>query len=179
MKTKAVFLDRDGTVITDVGYASDPDAVELIEGAGKALARIQERGFQLVLISNQSGIGRGWMKVQDLALVHARVEKLLSPYGVRLAGAFYCHHAPNDGCDCRKPAPGLLLDAAKELNICLRDSFMVGDQISDVQAGRSAGCKTILLVGTPLESPGSEQADHVSMSWNDIRSLIIGESDVL
>ena len=179
MKTRAVFLDRDGTVISDVGYASDPDEVELIEGAGEELARIQERGFQLVLISNQSGIGRGWMKVQDLTLVHARLEKLLRPYGVRLAGAFYCHHAPTDGCDCRKPAPGLLLDAAKELNVCLKDSFMVGDQISDVQAGESAGCTTILLLGTGATSPGSEDADHVSRSWSDIRRLIIEEPDVL
>ena len=142
---RAVFVDRDGTVIKDKGYLADPDGVELLPHAGEALAALSENGFLLVLITNQSGIGRGYFDSETVCEQHRRLARLLEPYGVRLAGIEVCPHAPREKCSCRKPSPQMLYRAADKLNIEMRSSYMVGDKNSDVQAGKSAGCTTIRL----------------------------------
>jgi D-glycero-D-manno-heptose 1,7-bisphosphate phosphatase len=136
--TRALFLDRDGTLITDVGYPRDPALVEPLPGAIDALRELQH-SWKLVIISNQSGIGRGLITGAEAAAVHARVVEVFAAGGVTFAGAYYCPHAPDAGCRCRKPAPGLLLDAAAELDLDLTTSAMIGDKPSDLEAGRAAG----------------------------------------
>jgi len=139
---RALFVDRDGTLIVDVGYPRDPALVEPLPGAIDALRVLQPR-FALVIISNQSGIGRGLISAAEAAAVHARVVERFAQAGVTFAGAYYCPHAPDAGCRCRKPAPGLLLDAARDLGLDLAASTMLGDKPSDLAAGRAAGCRTL------------------------------------
>ena len=136
---RAVFLDRDGTLIVDVGYPNDPDAVVLLPGAIDALRSIPA-DVALVIVSNQSGLARGLITPAQAAAVEARVDALFAAAGVRFAGAYHCPHGPDDGCACRKPAPGMLLQAARELDLDLSRSIVVGDKPSDVEAGRNAGC---------------------------------------
>jgi D-glycero-D-manno-heptose 1,7-bisphosphate phosphatase len=143
----AVFLDRDGTLIEDVGYPRDPEAVRLLEGAPEALAALRRAGFALVVVSNQSGIGRGLVTREEAQAVHDRFVQELRAHGVELDDVRYCPHSPDDACACRKPAAGLLLDSARELDLDLTRSFMVGDKPDDVEAGRAAGCRTVLLGG--------------------------------
>ncbi len=144
---RALFLDRDGTLIVDTGYPRDPALVEPLPGAIDALRTLQA-SYALVIVSNQSGIARGRITPDEARAVHDRVVEAFRGGGVEFAGAYYCPHGPDDGCRCRKPAPGMLHDAARDLGIDLSSSVMVGDKPSDVDAGRTAGCTTNLLFGT-------------------------------
>jgi histidinol-phosphate phosphatase family protein len=141
---KAAFLDRDGTIIVDTGYIANPELVELLPGAADALCALG-RDYALVIVSNQSGVARGLIRTEQLAAVHARMELLLAEAGVVLTSSYYCQHAPDAGCPCRKPAPGLLRQAAREHGFDLASSIMIGNRASDVEAGRAAGCATALL----------------------------------
>ncbi|HKI33283.1 MAG TPA: HAD family hydrolase [Gemmataceae bacterium] len=141
----ALFLDRDGTLIEDVSYPRDPDRVRLLPGAAGALRRLARAGFALVIVSNQSGVGRGLFSRAEAEAVHAEVMRRFAEVGVVFDGAYYCYHAPDEGCDCRKPAPGLLVRAAAELGLDPGRSLMVGDKPIDVEAGAAAGCRGVLL----------------------------------
>jgi histidinol-phosphate phosphatase family protein len=145
MARPALFLDRDGTLIEDVGYPRDPRRVRLLPAAAKALARLAAAGFALVIVSNQAGVGRGLVSRAEAEAVHAEVLRRFAAAGVSFDGAYYCYHAPDDGCGCRKPAPGLLLRAAAELGLDPGRSFMVGDKPIDLAAGAAAGCRGILF----------------------------------
>jgi histidinol-phosphate phosphatase family protein len=142
---RAVFLDRDGTLIDDVGYISDPEDVRLVPGAADALRALRDAGFRLVVVSNQSGLGRGLVTQEQADAVHERFVQELEGAGARIDAAYYCPHTPEDGCACRKPQPGLLLDAARELDLDLEQSFMVGNSDVDVAAGEAAGVRAVLL----------------------------------
>lgn len=152
MNAPIVFLDKDGTLIDDVPYNVDPNLIRLRPGAGEALRSLHEQGWRIVVVSNQSGVARGLFPVSALAAVEARLRELLSEYAVPLAACEFCPHHP-DGiddrysfpCECRKPAPGLLLKAAKSLQCDLQRSWMIGNELSDVEAGHRAGCRTIML----------------------------------
>ena len=142
---RAVFLDRDGTINVDNGYVIERDKFELLPGVPEALKRLQDAGFLLVVVTNQSGIGRGFFSLETVDALHEHMRELLREYGVELNGIYLCPHGPNEGCECRKPKPGMLLQAAKDLGIDLEQSYMVGDQLSDVQAGIRAGCCPLLI----------------------------------
>jgi D-glycero-D-manno-heptose 1,7-bisphosphate phosphatase len=155
----ALLLDRDGTLIVDVGYPRDPARVEPLPGAIDALRRLQAQ-FALVIISNQSGVGRGLITEAEALAVHDRVIDVFARGGVRFAGSYYCAHAPGAGCPCRKPAPGLVLDAANELGLDLARSVMVGDKASDIAAGLAAGCRHALRLGPDSDGAnGSQRCD--------------------
>lgn len=143
MARRALFLDRDGTLIVDVGYPRDPALVELVEGVAEALAQLQKT-YALVVISNQSGVARKLITDAEADAVHDRFIALFAEHGVSFTGSYYCRHAPDAGCRCRKPAPGLLLDAARDLDLDLAASIMIGDKPSDVEAGQAAGCSAAL-----------------------------------
>ncbi|MGB2984707.1 MAG: HAD family hydrolase [Phycisphaerae bacterium] len=154
MKTTAVFLDRDGTIIEDLGYIGDPDEVRLIHGAADAIRRFSQAGHLVVIVSNQSGVARGFFDEAALSQVHSRLEAFLQAEGARLDGAYYCPYldgpeakvdAYRSDSELRKPKPGMLLQAARELNIDLSRSWMIGDSPCDVEAGSRAGCRTILI----------------------------------
>ncbi len=136
--TRALLLDRDGTLIVDVGYPRDPTLVEPLPGALDALRALQ-RTWRLVIVSNQSGLGRGSITQAEADAVHARMISVFAAGGVTFAGAYYCPHVPDAGCPCRKPAPGMLLDAARDLGLDLAASAIVGDKPTDLEAGRAAG----------------------------------------
>ncbi len=151
----AVFLDRDGTLIEQVHYLGDPARVRLLPGAGPALRRLRDAGYALVVITNQSAIGRGWLTVEQYGLVNDEMNRQLAAEGVTLDGVYYCPEVPTNDDDRtaithgdRKPGPGMLLRAGRELGLDLSTSWMIGDMISDVLAGINAGCKGSLLVET-------------------------------
>jgi D,D-heptose 1,7-bisphosphate phosphatase len=152
MLHKAVFLDKDGTLVEDVPYNVNPDRILLTEGATEALQQLSEAGYLLIVISNQSGVARGFFPESALDAVTLRLQMLLQPFDVSFSGFYYCPHYPDGvvesyaiACQCRKPQPGLLLRAAQEHAIDLSQSWMVGDILHDVAAGRAAGCRTILI----------------------------------
>ncbi len=147
MVKKAVFLDRDGTIIFDEVYLADPSRIRFIPGAIDAMRALSSRGYALVLVSNQSGVARGLIRPEQLAAVHARLCELLAAEGVTFAGAYHCVHGPDDGCECRKPKPGMLLEAARELGLDVTASVIVGDKPSDVAAGEAAGARGVLFTG--------------------------------
>ncbi|HET9103114.1 MAG TPA: HAD family hydrolase [Solirubrobacteraceae bacterium] len=163
-----MFLDRDGTIIEDVGYPRDPAAVTVLPGALAALHALRGLGFALVVVSNQSGLARGLVSEAEAKAVHDRFLELCAAGGVRFDAVSYCPHGPEDGCDCRKPAPGMLLAAADRLGIDLTASFMIGDKASDVEAGRRAGCRTIRL-STAEDEQG---AGAVASNWSAVYRLI-------
>lgn len=149
---KAVFIDKDGTLITNVPYNANPDLITLEPGAAAALQLLRKNGYALVVVSNQSGIAHGYFDDQAMQAVEDQITKLLRWHGVQLDGFFYCPHHPNGSvkeyaidCFCRKPKPGMLLQAAGQLGIDLEQSWMIGDILHDVEAGNRAGCRTVLL----------------------------------
>lgn len=148
----AVFLDRDGTLNVEVDYLRTPEALVMIEGAAAAVRRLNDAGLITCVISNQSGVARGYLTEADLVPIHAKLRAELARAGASVNSVYYCpHHAAegrppyNIDCRCRKPKPGMLLDAAREFPIDLRRSFVVGDSVVDMQAGNAVGARTILV----------------------------------
>jgi histidinol-phosphate phosphatase family protein len=147
-----VFLDKDGTLVDDVPYNVDPALIRLSRGADYGLRRLHGAGYRLAVVSNQAGVARDLFPEDALHGVTRRLRALLAPLGVELTQVLYCPHDPagaveryRRACDCRKPAPGLLLRAAETLGADLARSWMVGDLLDDVEAGRRAGCRTVLV----------------------------------
>ncbi|MFT4150189.1 MAG: HAD family hydrolase [Paracoccaceae bacterium] len=138
-----VFLDRDGTINHDVHYLSRPEDFRLCPNAGEGLRRLQDMGLALIVVTNQSGIARGLFDEAALALVHARMVRDLAAFGVTLTAIYHCPHGPQDGCDCRKPLPGLILRAERDHG--RRPAVMIGDAPRDILAGKAAGHATIRI----------------------------------
>jgi D-glycero-D-manno-heptose 1,7-bisphosphate phosphatase len=174
MRNAAVFLDKDGTLVENVPYNVDPDLIRLAAGAAEALPRLHAAGYRLIVISNQSGVARGRFAEEALGHVESRLCALLGAMGVPLTGFYYCPHDPEGivpeyarACICRKPSPGLIHLAARKHDIDLSDSWFVGDILDDIEAGRRAGCRTLLLDNgnetewrrTPLRWPHATAAD--------------------
>lgn len=153
MSKPAVFLDRDGTIMREAEYLSDPAGVELLPGAAEGIRRLRQAGFAVVVASNQSGVARGYFDEATVGRVNARLAELLAAAGAGLDGVYYCPHYPGASvaqyaraCDCRKPAPGMLLAAARDLGLDLGRSWVVGDKLSDIEFGGRQGLKTILVL---------------------------------
>lgn len=155
-KQKAIFLDRDGTINKYVGFLRDIEQFELLDGVTDAIKKINESGYLCIVVTNQPVIARGEVTYEQLDEIHNKMETLLGLEGAYLDGIYICPHHPHKGyegeipelkidCDCRKPKPGMLLRAAKDFNIDLQKSYMVGDSESDILAGKAAGCKTVLI----------------------------------
>ena len=141
----AVFLDRDGTLVKEIGYLTDPADLELLPGVAEALRLLKAAGFALVVISNQSGVGRGLFPLANVHVAMARLRRLLRAQGVELDGVYFCPHRPEAGCACRKPGTALLERAAEDLHLHVRSSFMVGDKRLDVETGHHAFARGVLL----------------------------------
>jgi D-glycero-D-manno-heptose 1,7-bisphosphate phosphatase len=141
----AVFFDRDGVLMYDTGYVSSPERVKLLPNAASVVTRLRDEGFRVVVVTNQSGIGRGFFTQHEAAAVADRLTELLAEQGARVDATYLCPHSPDDACECRKPNPGMLHRAARELDLDLSRSFMIGDRLSDCQAAQAAGCQPILL----------------------------------
>lgn len=149
---KAVFIDKDGTLIVDVPFNINPDLIQLQEHAVEGLKCIKKLGFELIVISNQSGIAYGYFGESDLRQVEDKIQELLSEHNLSIDAFYYCPHHPqgtvkaySTDCPSRKPGPGMILKAAKDRGINLAYSWMIGDILHDVEAGNRAGCRTILI----------------------------------
>lgn len=167
-KQRAVFLDRDGTINKDVGFLRDIDNFELVDGAAKAIRRLNDE-YLVIVITNQPVVARGEVTVSELEMIHNKMETLLGEEGAYIDGLYYCPHHPDKGyegevlelkidCDCRKPKPGLIFRAARDFNISLDRSWMIGDGERDIQAGKNAGCSTILI-----DSEGRNYGQNVTV----------------
>ena len=147
---RAVFLDKDGTLVQDVPYNVDPERIVLVPGVGESLRRLQDAGFLLFVVSNQPGVALGRFPASALRAVEARLDELVGRHGVVFTAYCWCPHPPVGvrnavACTCRKPRPGMLLDAAATHGVALERSWMVGDILDDIEAGNRAGCRTILV----------------------------------
>jgi D-glycero-D-manno-heptose 1,7-bisphosphate phosphatase len=179
MTNAAVFFDRDGTLIEDPGYLNHPDQVKLLDGAGEAVKELQQLGYKTVVVSNQSAVARGIVTEEVLEQIHERLQSLLARMGTSLDGIYYCPYHP-DGVipkyrrdsDWRKPKPGMLLAAAQEMDIDLSRSWMVGNVQGDVEAGRSAGCRTILIGSTGAATDGGGRPDHIAVNIREAVNMI-------
>ena len=152
MSAKAVFLDKDGTLVEDIPYNVEPDLIQPVEGVWKSLRLLHDAGYQLVVVSNQSGVARGFFTEADLEPTEKWLTWIFTAAGASLAGFYYCPHHPQGkviqyavDCPCRKPKPGMLYQAAQDLDIDLAASWMVGDILNDIEAGNRAGCRTVLI----------------------------------
>ena len=141
-----VVLDRDGTLIVERNYLSDPEQVELVKNAAAGLRRFRELGFGLLVATNQSGVGRGFFTKETVDRVHARMIQLLAREGVTIDDIYVCPHAPEDDCACRKPKPGLVLQAAADLSFDPAECIYIGDKASDVELGQKLGGAGILVL---------------------------------
>jgi histidinol-phosphate phosphatase family protein len=181
-RPRAIFLDKDGTLIENVPYNVDPAQIRLAPGAAEALPRLHAAGYRLVVVSNQSGVARGYFEASALGPVEARLRVLLEGLGVPLAGFYFCPHHPEGvvpslavACDCRKPAPGLIEQAARELAIDPARSWFVGDLLDDVEAGRRGGCRTILVAPRPdlAGVPPARRPDHVAADLAEAARIVL------
>ena len=143
---RAVFLDRDGTIIEDRGHIGEVEHVVLIHGAAAALRQLQDAGYKLFIVTNQSGVGRGYFPRESVEAIHENLDRCFAKAGVRFDRHYVCTHLAEDNCDCRKPKPKFLLDAAGEHRLDLSRCFTVGDRPVDIQVGINAGTRTILVL---------------------------------
>lgn len=164
---RALFLDRDGTIIEDCGYPRDPGQVRLLPGAAEALKALASEGWKLIVISNQSGVGRGIVTAVEMEAVQERFLDLMREHMVPIAASYVCPHAPGDRCECRKPSPFLLQLAAREHSLDLAASWMIGDREADVLCGRNAGCQTIWLRNEAFPVP-KDLPGFVADDWSAI-----------
>ncbi|HEX6598549.1 MAG TPA: HAD family hydrolase [Gemmatimonadaceae bacterium] len=183
MTARAVFLDKDGTLVENVPMNVDPSRIRLADGAAEALRRLREAGYRLAVVSNQAGVAHGRFPESALAGVESRLAELLAEHDIRLDGFFYCPHDPAGAveqyrlaCDCRKPAPGLVYRAAAALGVDVASSWMVGDILDDVEAGRRAGCRSILLDSggeTEWVRGPAREPHFVARSFDEVADYIL------
>ena len=182
MSGKAVFFDRDNTLIEDPGYINHPHQVKLLPGAAGALVKLKQLGYKLIVVSNQSAVARGIVTENVLAEIHDRLKQLFAAEGAYLDQIYYCPYHPDGSVekyrkqsDLRKPNPGMLLLAAEEMDLDLSASWMVGDSFDDVIAGRQAGCKTILikpLIGPTFPEAGRPRPDYQAVNIKEAANII-------
>lgn len=178
----AVFWDRDGTLIADPGYLSDPDQVALLPGAAEAIRKLSAAGLQNIVVSNQSGIARGLFDESALEKIHERLRELLGESGAQLDAIYYCPYLPGPEAvvekyrldsDLRKPRPGMLIQAAREQALSLAECWMIGNSLSDVQAGRAAGCRTIFLRPSTGDVARDNAIDFFADSLLDAADIVL------
>jgi D-glycero-D-manno-heptose 1,7-bisphosphate phosphatase len=177
-KQRAVFLDRDGTINVEVQYLSKVEEFRLIPGVPYALQRLKDAGFLLVVVTNQSGIGRGLYDEAALSAIHDKMHEELATFGIAIDACYFCPHHPEHAvgdyrvdCACRKPLPGMLHEAARDLDIDLSRSFMVGDKLGDIEAGLNAGCRS-LMVKTGYGAADSLRLPEGVVAYEDLQQAV-------
>jgi D-glycero-D-manno-heptose 1,7-bisphosphate phosphatase len=176
-----VFLDRDGTINEEVGYLDDPYRLRLIPGAAEAIRLLNNAGILVIVVSNQAGVGRGYFSAATVEAIHQQLAKQLVDHSAYVDDIYYCPHHPNEGCECRKPKAGMLLQAARKHGIDMRRAFIVGDKVSDLDAGRQVGCRTVLVLTGYGEQAREAfnnsifQPDYISSNLYDAAKWILAE----
>ena len=145
MGNKAAFIDRDGTINANIGYIDNPDSFKMHSGVAEGIKLLNKDGFKVIIITNQSGIARGFFSEETLDKIHDKMKTELSDKGAKIDAIYYCPHHPDDKCDCRKPEAGLLEKAIRDFDIDIDESFIIGDRMLDVEAGHKVGIKTVLV----------------------------------
>ncbi len=168
---RAIFLDRDGTINVDMNYLRDPDEFQLIPGAAEAIKALNDAGWLVIVITDQSGIGRGRLTEETLNSIHQRMAAHLASYGAHVDAIYHCPHTPSDGCTCRKPSPEMVFKAAKEYNIDLKKSWFVGDRARDMETGRRAGCRPALVL-TGFGQGELNSAGHIDVVAADLHGAV-------
>lgn len=178
----AVFLDRDGTLIRDVGYLSGEEQIEVLPHVPQALRLLKQKGFKLVVVTNQSGVARGWLTEEKLAAIHEALIERLARHGIDLDAIYYCPHHPTEGvvpynicCSCRKPDVGLVKRAAKELRLDPARSYVVGDQLTDMELARRIGAKGIWIGGQQPTGRGPVGSCFVARDLKEAAEWIIDD----
>ena len=187
VRRDAVFLDKDGTLVENVPYNADPAKMLLAPGAAEGIRLLHQNGFRLFVVSNQSGVARGHFALDDLIRVEERLRALMAGAGAVLHGFYFCPHHPDGSvaeystrCDCRKPQPGMILNAARDHAVDLTRSWFVGDILDDVEAGRRAGCRTILIDNgneTEWQTSPDRTPHHVATDLIDAAQIIVSASE--
>jgi D-glycero-D-manno-heptose 1,7-bisphosphate phosphatase len=179
----ALFLDRDGVIVEDLGVVAEPSALHLLQGAPEAISRARSRGFAVVVVTNQPIVSRGLADEEAVRVVHAALDAMLRDRGTHVDAYFFCPHHPNAtveryraACECRKPRPGMLRRAASELGLDLTASAMVGDRISDIEAGARAGCRTVLVETGMHTAPPIESMDGAMTANPDFVAPDLGRA---
>ncbi len=167
---RLALIDRDGTIIVDKVYLRDPDGIEFVPGAIEGLRLLRDAGFALVLITNQSGIARGYFDDATLERIHERLQSMMAAEGLRLEAIYVCPHGPDDGCDCRKPAPGMVLKAMRDLGFHPDEVVVVGDSDGDMGAAKAAGVKGVRVAAGGSASIGA--ADDFLAAARRVCSLL-------
>ena len=172
-KQKAVFLDRDGVINEDQGYVSEPEKFKLLPGVLEGIKQMQDAGYKIIVVTNQTGIGMGYYTKEDFFKVNLEMFKQVSQAGIRIDKIYFCPHSLSEDCECRKPKPGLLKRAEQELHLSLADSWMVGDKAADILAGKSAGCRTILVsTGHGEKEKGIGEEDFYAADLEEAARII-------
>jgi len=175
MSKRYVLLDRDGTIIVDKHYLHDPDGVELLPGALEGMKRMQDMGFGLAILTNQSGVGRGYYTDEDVHACNRRLLEMLADKGVVVSSVYYCPHAPDVECHCRKPATGLMEQAADQLGFDPKTAFMIGDKCADMGVGRNTGATTILV----RTGKGADQEGKCVGQTDRVASTLVEAADII
>lgn len=175
----AVFLDRDGTINRDVGYLSKLEKLYLYHGAAKAIKLFSQLGFKVIVVSNQSGIGRGFVKKIELQKINRRLTEQLAKKGARIDAFYICPHLPEDGCSCRKPKIGLIKKAAKDFNLDLPRSYLIGDKLSDIEMGRNGKFKEAILVRTGLGQKELRRAREINFKLGPVARDILAAARII
>lgn len=172
----AVFLDRDGTIIEDIGYIRQPDQIKFLPGSIEAIKQLHQAGYKVVVITNQAGVARGLMSENIIQTIDKLIHRAILNGGTHLDAIYYCPHHPEHGaypyrqeCECRKPHPGLIKKAEKDLNLDLKRSFMVGDKGTDIQAGQRAGIKTVFV----LTGRGKKELEEIPVTPDEIAADLL------
>ncbi len=173
---KVVILDRDGTVVLDRGYLSDPAGLEFEPGAAEGMRLLYAQGYRLIVVTNQSGVGRGFFALERVLAMNERLHVMVEAAGAKLAGIYVCPHAPEAGCACRKPEQGLMLQAAAELGFDPASAVVIGDKESDIEFGLRAGAKTVLIAARPPGSPSRVVPHVIAPNLIEAARAVIEES---
>lgn len=175
---RAVFLDRDGTIAEDVHYCRRLEDFHILPRVSAAIKLLNQEGYKVVVITNQSGIARGYFSEDTLSSIHHKMVAELGVAGASIDAIYICPHHPDEGCECRKPSPALIIRAASDIGIALDQSYMVGDDVKDVGAGRAAGCRTIWLTVDPPQNSQSSRVlyDHAAADLFDAVEWLLGDA---
>ncbi|MDP9170428.1 MAG: HAD family hydrolase [Acidobacteriota bacterium] len=176
MLKRAVFLDRDGTIIADRGDLKDPNGIEILPGAVDALRKLAREGWKLIVIADQPAVGRGEMTKDEMNAVQAKFLRMLRAQGIEIVASYFCTHGPGENCECRKPGTALVERAAKEHSLSAEQSWMIGDREEDILCGRDAGCSTVWLKNAAHPVAG-ELPDYIAANWTAAYEKISEDSD--
>lgn len=177
MPNRLVLIDRDGTINVEKNYLSDPDQIEVYPEAAEAIKILRRLGLKIVVVTNQSGIGRGFFDITRLEEIHARLQEKLSAAGAEVDRIYYCPHTPEDACECRKPLGGMARLAALEFDARLEKSFVIGDNVCDIELGKTIGATTVLVrtgYGEKTATERKTQPDHTVKNLLEAAILIEG-----